>query len=554
MVKIPKTLIISTLTGLIFGQFLFPLLAFAQAPRFNIFTPYTHNQEYNRDYYLLDIKNDTQAGSWNDPISANPGDVLTFSVYYHNGVNGTTAHNTKIRVSIPSTTGTQIISTAYLWADNAENATAANPFTETGTVNISSPQGLEYIPGSTRWFPNQADWRSASPTPFPFGQSGDEIVGPGVNIGDIIGCWEFSGQVIFKVRVSSANPVSPNLAINKTAKNITKGEINWFESTNVDPGDRIAFSIRIDSIGGVAATNVIVSDTLPSGLSYISGSTKVDNNYVSDGIIDNGINIGNILNGQFKTVTFEASVASEPSFSSGVTYLTNYGYAKADNIPAKSDTAQVIVYRGFPPSPPPPSPQTNLNLRKIVQNLSRPNGTDTDNNALPGEILKYTFIYQNLGNTTINNLRIIDYLPSYVSFISLSSGGDYDKEDNKITWQIGSAIADSSRSGSVSYQVKVLTPPQPIIIVNSGVAKANGIADLVSNETKTTVNLPTVSAGSVKAVTGGNPILPSLVGSTTVTLLSLLIIWLVLRYFDFLTKLRLVFCIYRIRLKERFFG
>lgn len=178
----------------------------AENPKFNTFTPYTHTKAINQDYYLLDLKNDTKNADWNDPISADAGDILTFSVYYHNAVNETAAHNTTIRIVIPSAQGMQIISTAYLWADNAENATYSNPLTENGIVNISSLQKLEYISGSAKWYPNQADWRLDAPTSFLFGQTGDEIIGSGVNIGDVNGCWEFSGYINFKVKVSSIIP------------------------------------------------------------------------------------------------------------------------------------------------------------------------------------------------------------------------------------------------------------------------------------------------------------------------------------------------------------
>jgi uncharacterized repeat protein (TIGR01451 family) len=315
-------------------------------PRFNIFTPYTHTQAYNRDYYLLDMRNETKNTSWNDPISADAGDVLMFSVYYHNGVNYTTANNTRMRVSIPSTTGTQIVSTAYLWADNAENATASNPLTETGTVNLSSSQKLEYITGSAKWYPNQADWRYNSPTAFPSGQSGDEIVGSGVNIGNIEGCWEFSGYVNFRVRVTNV-VYNPEITIEKAVKNITENQTSYQESIVAKPRQTLSFQIVVRSTGSAAANNVVVRDVLPDRLIYKYGTTKVDNTSVADGITSGGINIGNVPQGGSKTITFEADVDRESKFTRGDTSLTNNSYARADNISEKTDPATIIIrYNG----------------------------------------------------------------------------------------------------------------------------------------------------------------------------------------------------------------
>jgi hypothetical protein len=208
-----KILQLLLITALALGNFALP--TFAQSsdgngnPRFNIFTPYSHTQAYNQDYYLLDIKNDTKNGSFNDPVSADPGDILTFSVYYHNGETDTVANNTQIRISIPSANGTQIVSTAYLWADNAENATPNNPISEAGTVNLSSQGRLQYISGSAKWYPNQSDSTYNSSSAFPYGQTGNEIIANGVNLGSINGCWEYSGYINFQVRVIGYTAPAP---------------------------------------------------------------------------------------------------------------------------------------------------------------------------------------------------------------------------------------------------------------------------------------------------------------------------------------------------------
>jgi uncharacterized repeat protein (TIGR01451 family) len=657
-----------------------PFNVFAQAPRFNIFTPYTHTQAYNRDYYLLDMRNETKNTSWNDPISADAGDVLMFSVYYHNGVNYTTANNTRMRVSIPSTTGTQIVSTAYLWADNAENATASNPLTETGTVNLSSSQKLEYITGSAKWYPNQADWRYNSPTAFPSGQSGDEIVGSGVNIGNIEGCWEFSGYVNFRVRVasggtqnqdiaiektvrnlsegqnywsesinarpnqrvafqiilratgnasannvylrdalpdrtsyssgstkidgSSANdnitsssglyigsisagssktitieatihsdssfssgstyltnyayvwadnisqkndtaqiivnrdgPTTtyPDLLIYKTVRNISRGEYNWQETTNANSGDKVAFSLRVESIGNSPAYNVIISDTLPSGLSYVSGSARVEGSYSSDGITSGGINIGSLNQYQSKTITFEANVNSDSYLSYGQNTLTNYGYVRADNISQRSDTAQVVVNRQTTPT------QTTWTLRKTVYNSTNPNGTDTDNNAKPGDTLRYTFTYYNSGNTTINNARIIDTLPSNVSFINTENNGSFDSANRQIIWNVGSINADGGRSGSVSYNVRVDNISGSATITNSGSARSDNAGEITSNEVRTYVSqqpAPT-PAPVVYATTGSDDFSGTGALAAGITALAIFALYLIRKNFAWFTNLRL---------------
>jgi len=508
-------------------------------PRFNIFTPYTHTQTYNKDYFLLDIKNETQNSDWNTSASANAGDTLVFSVYYHNGVNETTAINTKLKVALPTNNGTSLTSTGYLWADNAENATASNPLTQTATINVSSSQSLNYISGSAKWYPNQADWRTDSATSWPFGQNGDEIISSsGINIGDIQGCWEFSGYVIFKVKIGNTQPVlNPDLSIYKTARNITANESSWHKSTSANSNDRIAFSLKISSTGDNSLNNIRVSDTLPSQLSYVNGSTRVDGNYISDGITSGGINIGNISTGNYKTITFETIV------SSGIysTTLTNYAYASADNVSQKNDTAQVIVNYNVPNN------QPGLTLRKTLENSTSPNGNDTSNTASPGDTLKYTLTYRNTGNTTLTNARITDNLPAYLSVLSVDNGV-YDKQTNQITWNIGTI--SSGNSGTVLFRAKVLTPLSSITITNYGVAKADSISDVISNSVYTSVNI-VINAAPIKVVTGGSDIFKT--GATAVgfSALALFFIYLALQNMNWFTRARLNGCSLTVRFKEK---
>ena len=106
---------------------------FAYGPRFNFI---------DSDYETLRLANPTAGQTnWDDPVTADYGDRISFNVFYHNGMEGTIARNTRIRVALPGAASTKLISTAYLSADNA------NLVTDTGTVNIngSVPANLEYI-------------------------------------------------------------------------------------------------------------------------------------------------------------------------------------------------------------------------------------------------------------------------------------------------------------------------------------------------------------------------------------------------------------------------
>ena len=230
-------------------------------PQFNIFTPYTHTQAYNRDYYLLDVKNDTKSTSWGFPASADAGDTLTFYLYYHNGIIGSTAINTTLKVGLPSSSATSQSVSASLWADNATNATPSNPMTQSVPITLSSLQRLDYVAGSAKWYPDQTNWATASPVSFPDGQSGEKLFTSGINIGAIDGCWEFSGAIVFKVKVGTT-VYNPDLTIQKHVWNAGTGSGTYLnatftDSTNAVPGDRLIWQLQVQNTGNASAANVL---------------------------------------------------------------------------------------------------------------------------------------------------------------------------------------------------------------------------------------------------------------------------------------------------------
>lgn len=347
---------IFALIAVILGQLVFPLSVQAANPQFNIFSPYVHTQTYNRDYYLLDVKNDTKGTSWGFLASADAGDTLTFYLYYHNGINGSAADNTTLKIALPGDYSISQNVVASLWADNATNATALSPMTQNVPITLSSLQKLDYVAGSAKWYPNQANWTIATPTSFPNSQSGDQLFASGINIGTVNGCWEFSGAIVFQVKVSNLQHTT-TLTIDKKMKNITNNDSSFMDSVNAEPRQRIAVQLVIanNGTGMLPATNVIVKDTLPSRLLYLPSTTKIDGILTSDGVTTaSGLNLGSLSPGQSKTIYFETEVALESLFTRGVTNLTNTASVSADSISAVQDNAQLTVtYTGC-------SPQENM--------------------------------------------------------------------------------------------------------------------------------------------------------------------------------------------------
>jgi len=327
------------------------------------------------------------------------------------------------------------------------------------------------------------------------------------------------------------------LNIVKTARNISNSQSSYSTSIGANPGDRIGFMIQLSSYNNYAQiNNVRVWDILPSGLSYITGSAKIDGSYISDTLVTGGINIGTLFGTQTRNITFEATVNSNVSNQ----ILTNYAYVSGDNVSQQSANCQINV--GTPTI-------VTTGFRKTVANLSWPNGTDTENQTRVGDILQYSLTYTNNTGGPLYNLQIMDTLPSYTSFVSSTQNGLYDKNINQIVWNLGTL--NNGSSVSVSYQAKVENGSYNFVIVNSALLRANNLSPLTSNETKTTIITPQVKGAYIQAVTGSDSLAGKTAAAVLVACWIMFFAYLFIEYLPDFKTLKLNFIAWRIRQRNK---
>lgn len=152
------------------------------------------------------------AGSLNganvqDRIKVNNGDVIVLRAYVHNnadpnkiGQAAALAKNVKIKVLIPSAKQSDQNLVAFISASNA------NPGTVNDTMSLYGDKEftLEYVAGSAQ-FAHKADGTNEVTEKL-----NDTIVGSnGTYLGDIHGCFQYSGYVTLKVKVNMPTTPTP---------------------------------------------------------------------------------------------------------------------------------------------------------------------------------------------------------------------------------------------------------------------------------------------------------------------------------------------------------
>ncbi|PFC90107.1 cell surface protein [Bacillus anthracis] len=245
---------------------------------------------------------------------------------------------------------------------------------------------------------------------------------------------------------------------NSAGTQVNLADINGTKSVNklfTDIGETLTYSIALANIGNIAATNVIYTDPIPSGTTFIPGSVTVNGVIQAGANPTTGISIGSIAANSTTTVAFQVFVPSipqtNPILNSGT---TTYQYIPVPNQPAVSgtDTTNIV------------STQVNNATVTMAKAVDK-------NFADIGDTLTYTVSFTSTGNTNANNIIFTDAIPTGTTFVlnSLTIDG---------TTQVGANPANGVNIGSiptgttknVSFQVVVNTIPASNVVSNGSSA------------------------------------------------------------------------------------
>lgn len=418
---------------------------------FNTF-PISYTPQQNNDLPMIDARNISKGGTYStsqadhdNGVLADPNDIVEFQIYYHNTATPEeVARNVIVKANLPGgSRGSHEVS-ATIDSDETELIQSNSAFRGGNiVVNISGnvSQTLEFISGSVRHFPNRG---TSGQTP----SNGDSLLGTGLNIGSIQGCFEFSGFVTFRARVGQAIVSERNLSINKRVLNVSKGHTVFLDEAPASPGDRVRFEVRLEMLGNDSQTNIITRDLLPAQLSWAPGSMRMDGANVTESFEQefrgSGRNLGTITSGASRVMTFEAIVAGSGTFGNIGTTLTNVANVRSDQVQTKQDEARVIVTLPT---------DTQLALRKTAFNQTQ--GVDaTTLPANPGDVITYTLYYKNTGATQTNNVVIEDNIQDIRELADLINLGGAESVNGLIRYPIVNVPAGVEVSRSFQIRVK----------------------------------------------------------------------------------------------------
>ncbi len=206
------------------------------------------------------------------------------------------------------------------------------------------------------------------------------------------------------------DPLSADLAITKSVSDATPSV-----------GDFVNFNLAVTNSGPDAATGVVVSDALPSGLTYLTSDTGAYNPVAGQW------SVGNLAVGATATLRMTARI------DDGTLGLTIENVATVvpgdqvdPNLTDNRATASVHM------------PAADLQVRKTVSNAT----------PAEGDEVTFTITLTNLGPDVALGIAIADLLPTGLTYVSHSGNGTYDEALG--AWTLGSLIAGRSASLTIT--------------------------------------------------------------------------------------------------------
>lgn len=199
-------------------------------------------------------------------------------------------------------------------------------------------------------------------------------------------------------------------------------------------GDTVTFTMNVQNDGPSTANNILISDIIPGGYSYVGSSMSGGDSQDDSGTPTLNWTINGLASGSNVNLTFQASVNPVGDYTNGAEVMASDEY-DPDSIPGDStgddyDTESTT-----------PIPVADLYLEKVV----------SETTPYIGDNITFTVTASNDGPSGATGVVVTDILPSGYTYISDDSGGNYDLGTG--LWDVG--VLDSGISDTLEITVNV---------------------------------------------------------------------------------------------------
>ncbi len=386
------------------------------------FNSITNNAIGDERYFVAasEYTGNSNNNVFTDNTTVEDGKEYVVRMYVHNNAGenlGLVAENVRAYVILPTDLASSITVSGKIYSSNAK------PTTVWDETHFSSKNGekfnLAYVDGSAKYYNFDQNNKLRTFSLDDLNDSNDLFTSKGRLLGydqmdgKIPGCNNYSGYLTFHVKAQFQKVVTKDIELQKEVKIL--GTDTWSEKVTAKSGDTVRYRIHAKNIGNVALENFTVRDVLPTGLTYVKGSTTVANSInpqgapVNDGIVtEQGLNLGTYNAGAGAWIYFNATVDQAVSEKCDDSLLRNIAQSSAKTMTKTvEDTADVFVNGKIC--------EDNFKINKTVQ-LNGGKEWFENVTAKAGDTVRYRIQFKNTGSTTLKNVVIRDILPNGISY------------------------------------------------------------------------------------------------------------------------------------------
>ncbi len=405
----------------------------------------------------------------------NPENTVTNTAQIQIGDNHPQSTNT-VENPVPEKTETTNASEVTEGTELTYQITFKNTAGDNGTATVVDEltKGQEYVTGSAEVTVNGGEASATEPTVEGTAADGQELT------------WNLTGlaadaQVVltFDVTITrdAGATVDNTATVNGHKTNVVTTPYPSESTKDVSYADKPEVSINGQMVGvgdellytidwAAEADGVLtVTDTIPTGTTYVSGSADNNGSYDEQSHMITW-NLGQHSAGDKGTVTFKVTVNADA--------VQNDGNAVTNRAQIQIGTDDPVIS------------YTNEVTNYVPEKSVTDDDTSTDGTQV-GDTLTYTIQYANAGDEPVD-MVITDTLDEGLTYVPDSAGENavYDADTRTITWTLNDVPAHTM-DGQVSFQAVVNENAAGQTINNEAQIKVGHDPQITTNKTETEV-------------------------------------------------------------------
>lgn len=247
-------------------------------------------------------------------------------------------------------------------------------------------------------------------------------------------------------------------------------DVQIVKTDSPDPvvaGNQLTYTLALTNNGPLSATNVVVTDTLPSGTTFVSASSNLGTVAEAGGVVTG--TVGTMTNGQTATISIVVLVGAGQTASITNTAVVTLTEMDSNTTNNSSSTATAV------------NTQTDLQIVK----------TDSPDPVASAGTLTYTLTVTNIGPSNATGVTVADVLPAGVTFVSATaSQGTATNAAGTINGTLGSIASGGTATITVLATVDAATVGP---LSNTATVTGNETDPVSTNNTSTTSTVVTRS-------------------------------------------------------------